>query len=80
MVTEILMSSSLTERLEKIEKWTTIANICHFLKNFNGVLQIMAAFASTPIFRLKKTWERVSKNVNSYNFLQRIINQKNMYQ
>jgi hypothetical protein len=63
VVTEILSSENNEHRLEKIEKWTTIANICKFLKNFNGVLQIMSAFASTSIFRLKKTWEKLSKNV-----------------
>ena len=63
VVTEILMCSDSVERLGKLEKWTTIANICRFLKNFNGVLQIMSAFASTSIFRLKKTWEKLSKNV-----------------
>ena len=39
--------------LEKLEKWITIANICRFLKNYNGVLQIMSAFATTSVFRLK---------------------------
>ena len=63
VVTEILSSENNEHRLEKIEKWTTIANICKFLKNFNGVLQIMSAFASTSVFRLKKTWEKLSKNV-----------------
>ncbi len=63
VVTEILNSSDPVERLGKLEKWTTIANICRFLKNFNGVLQIISAFASTSVFRLKKTWEKLSKNV-----------------
>jgi hypothetical protein len=67
VVTEIIMSSNLMERVEKLEKWATIANICRFLKNFNGVLQIMSAFASTAIFRLKNTWEKLSKNVNFKN-------------
>ena len=64
VVTEIVNSSSNIQRLEKLEKWTTIANICKFVKNFNGVLQIMSAFASTSVFRLKKTWDKLSKNVN----------------
>lgn len=64
VVTEIIMSANYTQRLEKLEKWTTIANICKFLKNFNGVLQIMSAFASTSIFRLKSTWDKLSKNVS----------------
>lgn len=63
VVTEIITSTNHAQRLEKLEKWTTIANICKFLKNFNGVLQIMSAFASTSVFRLKKTWDKLSKNV-----------------
>ncbi len=44
VVTEIVTCKTHEQRLEKLEKWTTIANICKFLKNFNGVLQIMSAF------------------------------------
>ncbi|CAF0754244.1 unnamed protein product [Brachionus calyciflorus] len=62
VVSEIIMSANHSQRLEKLEKWTTIANICKFLKNFNGVLQIMSAFASTSVFRLKSIWDKLSKN------------------
>lgn len=50
-------------RVQAIEKWTAVADICRCLHNFNGVLQICAAFTSAPIFRLKKTWDKVPKNV-----------------
>jgi len=30
----------------------------------NGVLQICSAFTNSGVFRLKKTWEKVSKTVN----------------
>lgn len=50
-------------RVAAIEKWTAVADICRCLHNFNGVLQICAAFTSAPIFRLKKTWDKVPKNV-----------------
>lgn len=69
VVSEIIGSTNAIQRLEKLEKWTTIANICKFLKNFNGVLQIMSAFASTPVFRLKKTWEKISINVTFFNLI-----------
>jgi hypothetical protein len=52
-------------RVAAIEKWTAVADICRCLHNFNGVLQICAAFTSAPIFRLKKTWDKVPKNVSS---------------
>ena len=66
VVTERVSCKTHEQRLEKLEKWTTIANICKFLKNFNGVLQIMSAFATTSVFRLKKTWDKLSKNVRNF--------------
>ena len=66
VVTEIVSCVNTAQRVEKLEKWTTIANICKFLKNFNGVLQIMSAFASISVFRLKTTWDSLSKNVRFY--------------
>lgn len=50
-------------RVAAIEKWTAVADICRCLHNFNGVLQICAAFTSAPIYRMKKTWDKVPKNV-----------------
>jgi hypothetical protein len=51
-------------RIQAIEKWTAVADICRCLHNFNGVLQICAAFTNAAIFRLKKTWDKVPKNVS----------------
>ncbi|XP_050664764.1 ras-specific guanine nucleotide-releasing factor 1-like [Leptidea sinapis] len=48
-------------RVAAIEKWAAVADIARCLHNFNGVLQICAAISNTSIFRLKKTWEKVSK-------------------
>lgn len=50
-------------RIQAIEKWTAVADICRCLHNFNGVLQICAAFNYSAIYRLKKTWDKVPKNV-----------------
>lgn len=60
-------------RVAAIEKWTAVADICRCLHNFNGVLQICAAFTSAPIFRMKKTWDKVPKNVRDYLKLNQII-------
>lgn len=51
-------------RIQAIEKWTAVADICRCLHNFNGVLQICAAFTNAAIFRMKKTWDKVPKNVS----------------
>ncbi|XP_060537024.1 ras-specific guanine nucleotide-releasing factor 2-like [Cylas formicarius] len=61
VTSEILRRSSLTSRVATIEKWAAVADIARCLHNFNGVLEICSAFTNTSIFRLKKTWEKVSK-------------------
>lgn len=53
-------------RVAAIEKWTAVADICRCLHNFNGVLQICAAFTNAAVFRLKKTWDKVPKTVSFY--------------
>lgn len=50
-------------RIAAIEKWTAVADICRCLHNFNGVLQVCAAFTNAAVFRLKKTWDKVPKTV-----------------
>ncbi|KAJ8927238.1 hypothetical protein NQ314_020317 [Rhamnusium bicolor] len=61
VASEILRRHSASARAAAIEKWTAVADIARCLHNFNGVLQICSAFTNTSIFRLKKTWEKVSK-------------------
>lgn len=53
-------------RVAAIEKWTAVADICRCLHNFNGVLQICAAFTNAAVFRLKKTWDKVPKTVGTF--------------
>ena len=52
-------------RVAAIEKWTAVADICRCLHNFNGVLQVCAAFTNAAVFRLKKTWDKVPKTVRA---------------
>lgn len=66
VASEILRRPSITARVSAIEKWTAVADIARCLHNFNGVLQICSAFTNTSIFRLKKTWEKVSKTVHTF--------------
>ncbi|CAF3695070.1 unnamed protein product [Rotaria socialis] len=61
VITEILSQSTINDRIQCIEKWGTVADICRYLRNFNGVLQIMAAFVNSSVYRLKQTWDRISK-------------------
>nr|CAD7420106.1 unnamed protein product [Timema poppensis] len=61
VVSEIVRRSNMTSRIAAIEKWAAVADISRCLHNFNGVLQVCAAFTNSSVFRLKKTWEKVSK-------------------
>ncbi|OWA52235.1 Ras-specific guanine nucleotide-releasing factor 2 [Hypsibius exemplaris] len=61
VVSEIISCSTLTERINIIEKWTAVADICRVLHNYNGVLQICAALVNSSVYRLKRTWQKLSK-------------------
>lgn len=61
---EIIRVPELHRRVAIIEKWANVAHICRVVHNFNGVLQICAAFTNSAVFRLKKTWEKIPKTVS----------------
>jgi hypothetical protein len=90
VITEILLQPTINGRVQCIEKWGkkyiliffeiyfiylgTVADICRYLRNFNGVLQIMAAFVNSSVYRLKQTWDRISKqNKQVINKLQSLV-------
>ena len=66
MVSEIVRRTNMASRIAAIEKWAAVADISRCLHNFNGVLQVCAAFTNSSVFRLKKTWEKVSKTVSTF--------------
>ena len=55
-----------------MEKWAAVGDICRVLHNFNGVLQICAAFTNSAVFRLKKTHDKLSKTVSPFLFFESI--------
>lgn len=63
VASEILKHQSPSTRATVVEKWAAVAEVCRDLHNFNSVLEIISAFMSSSIYRLKKTWEKVSKQV-----------------
>ena len=67
VASEILKRQSPSARATVIEKWAAVAEVCRNLHNFNCVLEISSAFMSSSIYRLKKTWEKVSNQVNLTN-------------
>lgn len=64
VASEIVKHQSPSARATAIEKWAAVAEVCRNLHNFNSVLEITSAFMSSSIYRLKKTWEKVSKQVS----------------
>lgn len=42
-----------------------VADICRCLHNYNAVLEITSSLNRSAIFRLKKTWLKVSKQVGT---------------
>jgi hypothetical protein len=42
-----------------------VADICRCLHNYNAVLEITSSINRSAIFRLKKTWLKVSKQVRT---------------
>jgi son of sevenless-like protein len=53
----ILLEKDLKRRGQLLKHFIKIADNCHSLNNFATREAILAALNSTPIFRLKKTWE-----------------------
>lgn len=64
VASEIIRRTDMNARIAVIEKWTAVADIARCLHNFNGVLQICSAFTNSAIYRLKKTWDKISKSVS----------------
>uniref|UniRef100_A0A8C1JRD0 Ras protein specific guanine nucleotide releasing factor 1 n=1 Tax=Cyprinus carpio TaxID=7962 RepID=A0A8C1JRD0_CYPCA len=65
IATEILRSEDVTVRVAVIEKWVAVADICRCLHNYNAVLEITSSLNRSSIFRLKKTWLKVSKQTKT---------------
>lgn len=65
VVSDIVSRHDINDRVLALEKWTAVAEACCTLNNYNGVLQICAAFLNSSVYRLQKTWEKLSKPIKS---------------
>ncbi|PIO30206.1 hypothetical protein AB205_0178820 [Aquarana catesbeiana] len=65
IATEILRNEDPAVRACTIEKWVAVADICRCLHNYNAVLEITSSLNRSAIFRLKRTWIKVSKQTKA---------------
>lgn len=64
VASQIMTHTDVGSRASSIEKWVAVADICRCLNNYNGVLEITSALNRSAIYRLKKTWAKVCKQVD----------------
>lgn len=67
VASQIMTHTDVGSRASSIEKWLAVADICRCLNNYNGVLEITSALNRSAIYRLKKTWAKVCKQVRRSN-------------
>uniref|UniRef100_A0A8C5U0U2 Ras protein specific guanine nucleotide releasing factor 2 n=1 Tax=Malurus cyaneus samueli TaxID=2593467 RepID=A0A8C5U0U2_9PASS len=65
VASQIMSYADVPSRASAIEKWVAVADICRCLHNYNGVLEITSALNRSAIYRLKKTWGKVSKQTKA---------------
>ncbi|KAH0505677.1 Ras-specific guanine nucleotide-releasing factor 2 [Microtus ochrogaster] len=65
VASQIMNYADISSLANAIENWVAVADICRCLHNYNGVLEITAALNRSAIYRLKKTWAKVSKQTKA---------------
>ncbi|XP_070543537.1 ras-specific guanine nucleotide-releasing factor 2-like isoform X2 [Ptychodera flava] len=65
VASEIIRQPNLQARASSIEKWAAVADICRCMHNYNGVLEITSALMNSAVYRLKKAWDKVSKQTKA---------------
>uniref|UniRef100_A0A3Q2XHU0 Ras protein-specific guanine nucleotide-releasing factor 2b n=1 Tax=Hippocampus comes TaxID=109280 RepID=A0A3Q2XHU0_HIPCM len=65
VASQIMTHTDVGSRASSIEKWVAVADICRCLNNYNGVLEITSALNRSAIYRLKKTWAKISKQTRA---------------
>ncbi|XP_032650116.1 ras-specific guanine nucleotide-releasing factor 1 [Chelonoidis abingdonii] len=80
IASEILRNEDVSARVSAIEKWVAVADICRCLHNYNAVLEITSSLNRSAIFRLKKTWLKVSKQTKALiDKLQRLVSSEGRF-
>ena len=63
VMTTVLRGPTPAARALIIRQWLDIAQHCRWIKNFSSLKAIMSGLQSTSVFRLRKSWELLSKYV-----------------
>jgi len=80
VATAILGENDIKRRCNILKHFILVADKCYSLNNFNTVMSILAGFNSSPIHRLKRTWELLSNKMNLiFENLERVINPQKNY-
>jgi len=61
VATEIVMQSSLKDRVTILKKFISVAENLRDMNNFNGVMEIIAGINMWAVTRLKNTWEQLPR-------------------
>lgn len=61
VISEVLSRDQPKQRADIIKLFLKIAKHCKDLNNFNAVFEILAGLQSSPVDRLRKTWEKIDK-------------------
>ncbi|KAH3680849.1 hypothetical protein WICPIJ_008062 [Wickerhamomyces pijperi] len=73
--TQIVMYNDVKKRVSIIRYFVNVAEKCRQLKNFSSMTAIISALYSSPIHRLKKTWDAVPQSIlNLMNKLNDLMN------
>ncbi|XP_058027232.1 ral guanine nucleotide dissociation stimulator-like 3 isoform X2 [Ahaetulla prasina] len=78
VITSVLgdLAMRIPQRAHLLEKWIQIARQCRALRNFSSLYAILSALQSNSIYRLKRTWAAVNRDIrNSFRKLSQIFSE-----
>ncbi|XP_075773546.1 ral guanine nucleotide dissociation stimulator-like 2 isoform X2 [Pelodiscus sinensis] len=68
------------QRARLLEKWIHVAQECRALRNFSSLCAIVSALQSSPVHRLRRTWDEIARDVQqSYEELSAICSEQDNY-
>ncbi|XP_065059663.1 ras-specific guanine nucleotide-releasing factor 1-like [Rhopilema esculentum] len=80
VATEVINGETLELRAQRIGFWITVAARCRDLNNFNSVLQITSGLMKSSVYRLKRSWELVNRQLKEIlNDLQNLVSADNCF-